>query len=120
MGYLNAEDLQEDAILAYKSEVLRLIEPCGSMTTFIDYTNDERENGDKIDFNVKVFMRQRWRVDVLPPDKFSKTFSTHRYIEAYYCTYGELVKEQDKIYTARDVLPHRDIDSNTLSDNYNY
>lgn len=117
MEYLTMDNLQESEVIVFNNEKLMLIESAGNILTYIDDA-DDKESGDKIDTSAKVFIRQRWKVDVLPADKFSKHFITHRYICAYYCTYGELLKEQEKIYTAWEVLPHNEINYNDLSDNF--
>jgi hypothetical protein len=115
MEYLTVDDLEEMNVIDYKSQKLLLVESSGPKTTFIF----ESDNDIDIDLSAKVFIRQRWLVDILPPDKFTKTFTTHKYIEVYYCTYAELLQEQERVYTSRDVMPHKEIDSNKLSDNFN-
>lgn len=116
-GYLTIDDLRESNVIEYKGETLLLLESNGEITTYIDDDN-EFEDPSKVDPSSIVMIRQRWKVDVLPPDKFSKTFTTHRYITAYYCSYGELIKEQEKIYISWEVHPSGNPDGNELGDNF--
>lgn len=120
MEYLTVDDLKKDNVINYKGVKLLLHEPAGERMTYIDDANDDKDDGIKIDISAKVFMRQRWKVTILPPDndRFAKEFTTHRYVCAYYCTYGELLEEQDRIYTAWEVTPHKPIDSNNLGDDF--
>ena len=118
MNYLTVQDLYSDNEIEYKKERLLLIEPDGEAMTFINETDESIEQNNRIDLSARVFIKQRWKVEIQPPDNFSKKFVTHRYISVYLCTYSQLLKEQERVYTARDVLPHKEIDSNVLGDNF--
>lgn len=119
-NYLKSEDLKEGAIIEYNGKKLELLEPDGDQQTFIDEPNDDDSSSEiKFDIDAEVFIKQRWKVKVIPETKFDKEFITHRYINSYYCTYSELLKEQEKIYTAWEVLPNDTKDNSSLSNEYN-
>jgi hypothetical protein len=109
------KSLKEGETIEFNSEKLLLLNTDGPEITYIDHSNEDEKD---IDLNAKVFIKQRWKVVVLAEDKFSKDFTTHRHIRAFKYTYREHLEQQERIYTARDVNPHKDVDSNTLSDNY--
>lgn len=118
MKFLNIDKLIEGDIIEYNNEKLQLIETAGESITFIEEADDDRNNGEYIDTDAKVFIRQRWLVIILPQDKFSKEFKTHRYINSYYTTYGKLLEEQGRIYTAYEIQNPNKISSNNLKDDY--
>lgn len=115
MHFLKKDEVFESNEVEYKGIRIKLISPINEGTTFIE-DSFESEIGDEIDYDSKVYMRQRWRVEILPTNRLQDSFTTARYIEFYYCTYGELVEDQEKDYSSPD--SKKSVDTNELGDSF--
>lgn len=117
MTNLTIVDLKEGNIVEYKGEVIGLIKPDSEALTFLEETI-ESEDGEYVDVDAPVYIRQRWLVEILPKTVFDKKFRTHRTLEAYYSTYQLYMEEQEKRYGVIDAdyisSPH----ANELGDNF--
>lgn len=120
MEYLEYEELYRYNIVDYKGEKLLLIERDDDSKTFIEHSK-EKNNGEYIDLNAEIFIMERWKVDILPPDNFHKTFTTHRIITAYYCKYRDLIKEERKSFKMKEQLDNHGIPfiNNQINDDFN-
>lgn len=114
MEYLNKDEVFIGAVINYNNENLLLIAPDEENFTFIEESDTSLE----IDRNAKLYVKQRWLVEVQPKTRFDKPFRTHRKITSYYCTYKQYLEEEKKSYK-HEVIFHKDVDSNILKDSFN-
>lgn len=108
--YLRYNELKEGMEIIHKGEAMELIERDGLPTTLIN----EDDGVSDIDYNSNVFIRQRWKVEILPKTLFDKRFVTHRFIESYYSTYSEYIREQSKIFKTNET--HLDNEKDDVDD----
>jgi len=116
------DDIYEGNIFDFEGEKLLLIESEGVYETYIneDYAPDDQSYG--YDDTV-IYAKQRWKVDVLPPDIFSKTFTTSRTI---HYLYSQVMDLETSYSTMKDVRfringsTEDDTDAKDLLDNFVY
>lgn len=114
---LTLANLEVGSIIEYKGETLGLIEPTEPATTFLEET-EEKDEGEYVDGDAPVYMKQRWLVEILPKTVFDKKFRTHRYIEAYYSTYRFHLQEQERRYGTIDSEYIGATNANELGDDF--
>ena len=117
MGYLNEDDLYRYNIIDYNDEKLLLLEPAGPKQTFV-MDSFERSDGEYIDLDAEVFIKQRWKVDVLPEIPFGSGFTTVRAIEYYCCDYSTVLQKQKQEDILKRVYIKNKIPYSPLTDNF--